>query len=64
MVHVLPVEFRLTTSQPRFLDGDMVAEEATQVDFVTVAEDGSESKYDKLNAAFAKLFPSSSIVNL
>ncbi|KAB2632331.1 plasma membrane ATPase 1-like [Pyrus ussuriensis x Pyrus communis] len=29
MVHVLPIEFQPTTTQPNFLDGDVVAEEAT-----------------------------------
>ncbi|KAM0989207.1 hypothetical protein ACFX2A_013291 [Malus domestica] len=36
MVHVLSVEFQPTTSQPSFLDGDVVAEETTQVDFVAI----------------------------
>ncbi|KAM1207787.1 hypothetical protein ACFX2G_008392 [Malus domestica] len=34
MVHVLPAEFQLTTHQPSSLDGDVVAEEVTQVDFI------------------------------
>ncbi|KAM1053029.1 hypothetical protein PS2_000558 [Malus domestica] len=34
MFHVLPVEFRPTTSQENFLDGDRVAKEALQVDYV------------------------------
>ena len=38
MVHVLPADFQSTTSQPSFLDGDVVAKEATQVDFVSLTD--------------------------
>ncbi|KAM2715577.1 hypothetical protein EV2_045172 [Malus domestica] len=38
MVHVLPAEFHPNTSQPNFLDDDMVAEKAAQVDFVATEE--------------------------
>ncbi|KAM0988056.1 hypothetical protein ACFX13_012280 [Malus domestica] len=40
MVHVLLAEFQPTAHQPNFLDGDVVTEEVTQVDFVATAEDG------------------------
>ncbi|KAM2749239.1 hypothetical protein EV2_028164 [Malus domestica] len=40
MVHVFLAKFQPTTHQPNFLDGDVVAEEATQVDFVATAKDG------------------------
>ncbi|KAM2200936.1 hypothetical protein ACFX1R_000823 [Malus domestica] len=64
MVHVLPAEFQPTAYQPNFLDGDMVADKATQVDFVATAEDGQANNDDKLKAALAILFPRSSSVNL
>ncbi|KAM1304566.1 hypothetical protein ACFX2F_022213 [Malus domestica] len=64
MVHVLPVEFQPTTHQPNFLDGDMVAEEATQVDFITNTEDEQANNDAKLKTALAKLFPRSSSANL
>ncbi|KAM2121840.1 hypothetical protein COP2_019200 [Malus domestica] len=60
MVHVLPAEFQLTISQPNFLDGDVVAEEATQVDFVAAEEIEMATKEDKLKAALAELFLRSS----
>ncbi|KAM2282767.1 hypothetical protein ACFXTI_031952 [Malus domestica] len=64
MVHVLPAEFQLTTHQPSSLDGDVVAEEATQVDFVTRTEDESTNGDDKLKTALDILFPRSSSTNL
>ncbi|KAM1829653.1 hypothetical protein ACFX14_022432 [Malus domestica] len=64
MVHVLPAEFQPTAHQPNFLDGDVVAEKATQVDFVVTAEDGQANNDDKLKVALAILFPHSSLVNL
>lgn len=44
MVHVLLAEFVPTISQPSFLNGDVIAKETTQVDFVAVVENGSKSK--------------------
>ncbi|KAM1265611.1 hypothetical protein ACFX2J_035279 [Malus domestica] len=64
MVHVLPVEFQLTTHQPSSLDGDVVAKEAKQVDFVTTTEDESTNGDDKLKTALDFLFPRSSSTNL
>ena len=64
IVHVLPAEFWPTTCQPNFLDGDVVAEEVTQVDFIATEKDGHASKDKKLKAARAVLFPHSSSVNL
>ncbi|KAM1172881.1 hypothetical protein ACFX2G_023416 [Malus domestica] len=64
MVYVLPAEFQLTTHQPSSLDGDMVIEEATQVDFVTTTEDESTNDDDKLKTALDILFPRSSSTNL
>ncbi|XP_050116057.1 uncharacterized protein LOC126593931 [Malus sylvestris] len=64
MVHVLPAEFQLTTHQPSSLDGDVVAEETTQVDFVTTPEDESTNGDDKLKTALDILFPRSSSTNL
>ncbi|KAM1067454.1 hypothetical protein ACFX2J_022455 [Malus domestica] len=64
MVHILPVEFQLTAHQPNFLDGNVVAEEATQIDLVATIEDGQASNDDKLKAALTILFPCSSLVNL
>ncbi|KAM2111845.1 hypothetical protein ACFX1R_014419 [Malus domestica] len=64
MVHILPAEFQLTTHQPNFLDSDVVAEEATQVDFVTNTEDEQANNNDKLKTALAILFPRSSSANL
>ncbi|KAM1260237.1 hypothetical protein ACFX2J_039434 [Malus domestica] len=64
MVHVLPAKFQPIASQPNFLDDDVVAEEATQVDFVATEEIELTTKEDKLNAALVKLFPCSSSANL
>ncbi|KAM2490938.1 hypothetical protein PS1_047757 [Malus domestica] len=64
MVHVLPAEFQPTTHQPNSLDGDVVAEEATQVDFVTTTEDEPTNNDKKLKTALAILFPLSSSANL
>ncbi|KAM1790041.1 hypothetical protein ACFX12_034142 [Malus domestica] len=64
MVHVLLAEFQLTTHQPSSLDGDVVAEEATQVDFVTTTEDESANGDDKLKTTLGILFPHSSSANL
>ncbi|KAM2474032.1 hypothetical protein PS1_006798 [Malus domestica] len=64
MVHVLPIEFLLTTHQPSSLDGDVVTGEATQVDFVTTTEDESTNGDDKLKTALDILFPRSSSTNL
>ncbi|KAM1543625.1 hypothetical protein ACFX15_012764 [Malus domestica] len=65
MVHVLPAEFQLTTHQPSSLDGDVVAEEVTQVDFVSTPEDESTNgDVDKLKTALDILFPCSSSTNL
>ncbi|KAM1381429.1 hypothetical protein ACFX2I_023030 [Malus domestica] len=64
MVHVLPANFQSSTAQLNFLDGDVVAEEASHIDFVTVAEVKSTTKDDNLKAALAKLFPRSSSAKL
>ncbi|KAM2554430.1 hypothetical protein TB2_018551 [Malus domestica] len=64
MVHVLPTEFQLTTHQPSSLDGDVVTDEATHVDFVTTPEDESTNDNDKLKTALDILFPRSSSTNL
>ncbi|KAM1179154.1 hypothetical protein ACFX2G_018760 [Malus domestica] len=64
MVHVLPADFQSSTTQPNFLDGDVVAEEAGHVDFVSVVEVESTTKDDSLKAALAKLFPRSSSAKL
>ncbi|KAM2999467.1 hypothetical protein FF2_040994 [Malus domestica] len=64
MVHVLPAEFQLTTHQPSSLDGDVVVEEATQVDFVTTTEDELINGDDKLKTALDLLFPRSPLTNL
>ncbi|KAM2507024.1 hypothetical protein ACFX1W_029391 [Malus domestica] len=64
MVHVLPAEFQLTTHQTSSLDGDVVAEEATQVDFVITTEYESTNGDDKLKTALDILFPRSSSANL
>ncbi|XP_068344173.1 uncharacterized protein [Pyrus communis] len=64
MVYVLLVDFQPTLHQSNFLDGDMVAEEATQLDFIVTEEDGEISKDDKLKATLAELFPRSPSVNL
>ncbi|XP_070677991.1 uncharacterized protein [Malus domestica] len=64
MVHVLPVEFQPTASQPIFLDRDVVAEEAPQVNFMATEENQLTTKEDKLKAALAELFPRSSSANL
>ena len=57
MVHVLPAEFQTNACQPSSLDGDVVTEEATQVDFISVDEEASEDKQSQLTAALAELFP-------
>ncbi|KAM1218556.1 hypothetical protein ACFX2G_046740 [Malus domestica] len=57
MVHVLPAEFQLTTHQPNFLDGDVVTEEVTQVDFVTTIEDEPANNDDKLKQLWPSCFP-------
>ncbi|KAB2604032.1 hypothetical protein D8674_042381 [Pyrus ussuriensis x Pyrus communis] len=64
MVHVLPAEFQPSTHQSNFLDGDVVAEEATQVDFVANDDDRETRSTDNLKAALAELFPRSPSVNL
>ncbi|KAM2302596.1 hypothetical protein ACFX1S_033381 [Malus domestica] len=64
MVHVLPAAFQSSTAQPNFLDGDVVAEEAGHVDFVSVAEVNSATKDDNIKAALAELFPRSPSANL
>ncbi|KAM2561552.1 hypothetical protein TB1_012611 [Malus domestica] len=64
MVHVLPADFQSSTAQPNSLDGDVVAEEAGQINFVTVAEVESITKDDNLKAALAELFPRSSSAKL
>ncbi|KAM2352167.1 hypothetical protein ACFXTH_006880 [Malus domestica] len=64
MVHVLPAEFQLTTHQPSSLDGNLVTEEATQVDFVTTPEEESTNGDDKLKTALDILFPRLSSTNL
>ena len=57
MVHVLQAEFQPTTSQISFMDGDAVAKETMQIDFVASEEAKPISKEDKLGAALAELFP-------
>ncbi|KAM1885660.1 hypothetical protein ACFX14_038320 [Malus domestica] len=64
MVHVLPAAFQSSTAQPNFLDGDVVAEEAGHVDFVSVAEVDSTTKDDNIKTALAELFPRSPSANL
>ncbi|KAM2168296.1 hypothetical protein ACFX1Q_037756 [Malus domestica] len=64
MVHVLPAAIQSSTAQPNFLDGDVVAEEAGHVDFVSVAEADSITKDDNIKAALAELFPRSPSANL
>ncbi|KAM2856051.1 hypothetical protein PS2_000458 [Malus domestica] len=64
MVHVLLADFQSSTSQPNFLDGDVVAKEAGHIDFVTIAEVESTTKDDNLKAALAELFPRSSSAKL
>ncbi|TQD99738.1 hypothetical protein C1H46_014667 [Malus baccata] len=64
MVHVLHAEFQPTTHQPNFLDGDVVTEETTQVDFITTTEDEQSNNDDKLKIALAILFPCPSSANL
>ncbi|KAM2956895.1 hypothetical protein FF2_023968 [Malus domestica] len=64
MVHVLPAAFQSSTAQPNFLDGDVVAEEAGHVDFVSVAEVDSTTKDDNIRASLAELFPRSPSANL
>ncbi|KAM2452179.1 hypothetical protein ACFX1W_009530 [Malus domestica] len=64
MVHVLPADFQSSTTQPNFLDGDVVADEADHVDFVSVAEAESTTKDYSLKAALAELFPRSSSAKL
>ncbi|KAM1957566.1 hypothetical protein ACFX15_003055 [Malus domestica] len=64
MVHVLPAAFQSSTAQPNFLDGDVVAEEAGHVDFVSIAEVDSTTKDDNIKAALAELFPRSPSANL
>ncbi|KAM2824990.1 hypothetical protein COP1_034840 [Malus domestica] len=64
IVHVLPADFQSSTSQPNFLDGDVITEEANHIDFVTVAEVESTTKDDNLKAALAELFPHSSSAKL
>ncbi|KAM2670743.1 hypothetical protein EV1_006639 [Malus domestica] len=64
MVHVLPAAFQSSTAQPNFLDGDVVAEEAGHVDFVSVAEVDSTTKDDNIKAALAEIFPRSPSANL
>ncbi|KAM1611355.1 hypothetical protein ACFX14_000149 [Malus domestica] len=48
MVHVLPTDFQSSTSQPNFLDGDVITEEAGHIDFVTAADEKSTTKADNL----------------
>ncbi|KAM2033835.1 hypothetical protein PS2_015457 [Malus domestica] len=64
MVHVLPADFQSSTAQPSFLDGDVIAEEAGHIDFVTIADDDYATKDDNIKAALAELFPRSSSANL
>ncbi|KAM0968540.1 hypothetical protein ACFX2A_017179 [Malus domestica] len=42
-----------STAQPNFLDGDVVAEKAGHIDFVTIAEVESTTKDDNLKAVLA-----------
>ena len=64
MVHVLSADFQSTTTQPSFLDGDVVAEEATQVDFVSLTNFEPASRDDNLKEALTELFPRSSAADL
>ncbi|KAM1452986.1 hypothetical protein ACFXTO_002653 [Malus domestica] len=64
MVHVLPADFQSSTTQPNFLDGDVVTEEAVHIDFVTIAKVESTTKDDNLKAALAELFHRSSSAKL
>ncbi|KAM1529041.1 hypothetical protein ACFX1Z_018299 [Malus domestica] len=64
MVHVLPAEFQPTTHQPNFLDEDVLADEATQVNFIMNIEEEQTNNDDKLKTTLAMLFPHSSSVNL
>ncbi|KAM1945855.1 hypothetical protein ACFX13_000786 [Malus domestica] len=64
MVHVLPVNFQSSTAQPNFLDGDVVTDEASHIDFVTIAEVESTTKDDNFKASLAELFPRSSSAKL
>ncbi|KAM2285278.1 hypothetical protein ACFX1S_037892 [Malus domestica] len=64
MVHVLPADFQSSTAQLSFLDGDVIAEEAGHIDFVTIADDDSATKDDNIKVALAELFPRSSSANL
>ncbi|KAM2566225.1 hypothetical protein TB1_008761 [Malus domestica] len=64
IVHVLPADFQSSTSQPNFLNGDVITEEAGHIDFVTVAEVESTTKDDNLKAALVELFPRSSSAKL
>ncbi|KAM2147392.1 hypothetical protein ACFX1Q_004148 [Malus domestica] len=64
MVHVLHADFQSSTSQPNFLDGDVIAEEAGHIDFVTIANEDLTTKDDNIKAALAELFPRSSSTNL
>ena len=64
MVHVLPADFQSTISQPSFLDDDVVAEEATQIDFVSTTGVEPAATDVILKAVLAELFPRSSTVNL
>ncbi|KAM1543947.1 hypothetical protein PS2_013206 [Malus domestica] len=51
-------------SQQNFLDGDVLAEKATKVDFVATEEILLTTKEDKLKETITELFPSSSSTNL
>ncbi|KAM1680285.1 hypothetical protein ACFX1X_038122 [Malus domestica] len=64
MVHVLPADFQSSTAQPSVFDGDVIAEEAGHIDFVTIADDDSTTKDDNIKEALAELFPRSSSTNL
>ena len=64
MVHVLPANFQSTMSQPSFLDCDVVAVEATQIDFVSTTGVEPTANDVNLKAVLAELFPRSSAVNL
>ena len=64
MVHVLSADFQSDPTQPSFLDGDVVAEEATQVDFVSLTNPEPATTDDHLKIALAELFPRSSAADL
>ncbi|KAM0970174.1 hypothetical protein PS1_018493 [Malus domestica] len=64
MVHVLPAEFQPTTYQPNFLDEDVLADEATQVNFIMNIKEEQTNNDDKLKTTLAMLFPHSSSINL